>query len=134
MIEITLRLESHDLGKMRQACIKAWRADDGFDGEPPQDLAELIADVFDWNVSDTDGPLDCGVEQVSVDVVMKHSQDSDCTVDPATDLCVGCGVHHGEVCEHCGGRGFHRDDCSPPIARSETFKARERDWKQWASV
>ena len=55
---------------------------------------------------------------------MKHTQDSDCSVDPVTDLCTVCGVHHGEPCEHCGGRGFHR--VSPAGER-------EAAWREWAT-
>jgi hypothetical protein len=40
-----------------------------------------------------------------------HVDDSECTVDPDTLLCVHCGVEHGEPCSFCGGRGFHRDHC-----------------------
>lgn len=40
-----------------------------------------------------------------------HTQDEDCQVDPNTDLCVVCGVHHWDPCVTCGGRGFHREDC-----------------------
>jgi len=40
-----------------------------------------------------------------------HSQDSDCTLDPATDCCVECGVYHGDACPDCGERGFHTPDC-----------------------
>jgi hypothetical protein len=36
-----------------------------------------------------------------------HTKDEECDVDPATDLCRGCGVHHGEPCPVCAGRGFH---------------------------
>ena len=47
-----------------------------------------------------------------------HIQDDECTVDPATDLCVYCGVMHGEPCAFCGGRGFHRDDCGMEAAEA----------------
>ncbi len=40
-----------------------------------------------------------------------HTHDSQCTVDPDTACCEVCGVEHGEPCRHCGGSGFHRDDC-----------------------
>jgi len=42
---------------------------------------------------------------------MEHEKDSDCTIDPKTDLCVGFGVIHGDVCTDCGQRGYHRPDC-----------------------
>ena len=42
----------------------------------------------------------------------EHTQDEHCTVDPNTDCCSGCGVHHAEPCRVCGGRGFHRPNCS----------------------
>lgn len=40
-----------------------------------------------------------------------HTRDTDCTIDPRTDSCVVCGVHHGDACPLCGGRGFHTDTC-----------------------
>ena len=42
----------------------------------------------------------------------RHGSDADCDVDPETDACRQCGVHHGEACDSCGGRGFHEPDCS----------------------
>jgi len=39
-----------------------------------------------------------------------HVRDEDCTLD-ANDMCVVCGVWHGEPCFECGGRGFHRVGC-----------------------
>jgi hypothetical protein len=39
-----------------------------------------------------------------------HEKDSDCTVG-ADDMCTACGVHHGDPCGACGGRGFHAVDC-----------------------
>ena len=49
----------------------------------------------------------------------EHTKDSDCTVDPATNLCTGCGVEHGEPCFQCGGRGFHTNDCCESPANAE---------------
>lgn len=43
----------------------------------------------------------------------RHSQDSDCTLDPMTNCCRECCVFHGEPCEECRGRGFHRPGCLP---------------------
>ena len=40
-----------------------------------------------------------------------HTRDSDCTLDPLTDTCHDCGVHHGEPCPECEGRGFHAPKC-----------------------
>lgn len=40
-----------------------------------------------------------------------HFQDNQCTVDPETDLCKGCGVYHGYPCPWCSGRAFHRPNC-----------------------
>lgn len=40
-----------------------------------------------------------------------HTKDDDCDVDPATDLCRGCGVLHGAPCSKCGARGFHVRGC-----------------------
>jgi hypothetical protein len=41
-----------------------------------------------------------------------HEKDADCTVDPQTDCCSVCGVHHGDECPECNGRGFHVAGCS----------------------
>lgn len=40
-----------------------------------------------------------------------HRADSDCTVDPQTNLCTGCGVEHGDPCPGCTGRGYHAANC-----------------------
>jgi DNA-directed RNA polymerase subunit RPC12/RpoP len=40
-----------------------------------------------------------------------HEKDEDCDVDPSTDLCRACSVHHGAPCHLCGGRGFHKPVC-----------------------
>ncbi len=40
-----------------------------------------------------------------------HQKDSDCTVNPETLMCDGCGVDHSEECPDCGGRGFHQNEC-----------------------
>ena len=45
-----------------------------------------------------------------------HIDDSECTVDPDTLLCMYCGVDHSEQCIDCGRRGFHSDTC--PAMRS----------------
>ncbi len=45
-----------------------------------------------------------------------HSKDSDCTVDPKTECCTRCGVHHGEACPACAGRGFHNPGCPRSVA------------------
>lgn len=39
-----------------------------------------------------------------------HTDDAHCTVGP-DDFCTGCGVHHGDPCGVCGGRGFHAEGC-----------------------
>lgn len=41
----------------------------------------------------------------------QHTDDAHCTVGP-DDFCTGCGVHHGDPCGVCGGRGFHVEGCS----------------------
>lgn len=41
----------------------------------------------------------------------RHTTDADCSVDPATDVCTECGVHHGEPCRECGSAAFHEPDC-----------------------
>lgn len=43
---------------------------------------------------------------------MRHTQDSHCDVDEETDICHGCGVHHGDPCPDCGFRGFHHPACA----------------------
>lgn len=40
-----------------------------------------------------------------------HTKDEDCTLDE-NDTCIICGVAHGDPCPECGGRGFHRENCS----------------------
>ena len=40
-----------------------------------------------------------------------HNHDDDCILGP-DDCCTECGVYHGDPCDECGGRGFHRDGCS----------------------
>lgn len=46
-----------------------------------------------------------------------HTQDSDCTLDPATSCCRVCGVDHSATCIKCSGRGFHLPSC-PELADS----------------
>lgn len=41
---------------------------------------------------------------------VEHTKDADCTLDD-TDSCIVCGVHHGDPCPVCGGRGFHNEGC-----------------------
>jgi hypothetical protein len=43
--------------------------------------------------------------------VAVHLRDSDCTVDPATDLCTGCDVDHSGQCPGCLQRGYHTAAC-----------------------
>lgn len=57
------------------------------------------------------GQLASASDSVLTRLIKDHTKDEDCTPDPATDLCIGCGVHHGEPCAACGGKAFHRDDC-----------------------
>lgn len=40
-----------------------------------------------------------------------HCADADCDIDPRTDTCRICQVHHGEPCGYCGGRAFHTQTC-----------------------
>ena len=59
-----------------------------------------------------------------------HEQDCDCTVDPETNCCTVCGVEHSDPCDVCGGRGFHKFDCSKnetgrPTIDMETLKQAE---------
>ena len=51
------------------------------------------------------------VDRLLKETTVNHSQDSDCTVNPETNCCYGCGVEHGDPCPVCGGRGYHRADC-----------------------
>lgn len=39
-----------------------------------------------------------------------HSRDAHCRLGPE-GLCIVCGVHHGDPCPDCGGRGFHAEAC-----------------------
>lgn len=41
----------------------------------------------------------------------KHETDADCIVSPDTEMCVLCGVHHGDPCPTCNGKGFHAPQC-----------------------
>lgn len=59
---------------------------------------------------------------------MTHNKDTDCTVDPETDLCTGCGVEHGAPCYHCRARAFHLAGCIVRLARHEMrISERNRD-------
>ena len=51
-------------------------------------------------------------DRVTKDGSAEHTKDEDCDVDPETDCCRVCGVHHAEPCPECGGCGFHRGACS----------------------
>lgn len=52
-----------------------------------------------------------------------HDKDEDCDVDPATDLCRGCQVLHGDPCPACGGRGYHRPGCPESDATADDQRA-----------
>ena len=39
-----------------------------------------------------------------------HTRDEDCTLGE-DDVCVVCGVWHGDECRGCGKRGFHAKGC-----------------------
>jgi hypothetical protein len=43
----------------------------------------------------------------------KHTKDADCkgNINPATQMCNGCGVLHGDPCPTCKGKGFHTETC-----------------------
>lgn len=41
---------------------------------------------------------------------MAHERDEDCTLD-ANDVCIRCGLYHGDPCPLCEGRGFHKPGC-----------------------
>lgn len=49
----------------------------------------------------------------------EHERDEDCDVDQTTSTCRVCGVYHGDPCEKCSGRGFHRDNCPLSDATKE---------------
>jgi hypothetical protein len=55
---------------------------------------------------------------------MPHVFDFDCLVDDKTDCCVLCGVHHGDPCPACRGRGFHTMPCTVvrPFTRDEQLE------------
>jgi len=61
--------------------------------------------------SKTNFPVVAEAAAADVPVVAEHTQDSDCSVDPATDSCRGCGVDHSAKCYLCAGRGFHKPGC-----------------------
>ena len=48
---------------------------------------------------------------VSSVIPLPHTTDADCTVNPATGCCGGCGVEHSDACGSCGGRGYHNAGC-----------------------
>ena len=61
----------------------------------------------------------------------EHSIDAHCDVDPETDLCRICGVHHGDPCIDCDGRAFHLPNCDTLITCMEYEKAdREYDYQR----
>lgn len=43
---------------------------------------------------------------------LSHYTDTHCDVDSNTGLCRECGVHHGDKCDECKRRAYHRFDCS----------------------
>lgn len=56
---------------------------------------------------------------------LPHTKDEDCTLDPDAfaPTCGVCGVSHANMCESCGGAGYHKDGCikaDPPEV--------EEDW------
>ena len=44
-------------------------------------------------------------------MVMKHTKDSDCTIDPLDGSCVVCGVLGDEPCLVCDGVRYHVEGC-----------------------
>ena len=68
----------------------------------PASASQLITPAF------TAWVAKFGVEQRCV----THSRDEECTVGH-DGCCTVCGVSHTETCVACGGKGFHRDSCSP---------------------
>jgi hypothetical protein len=54
--------------------------------------------------------LHCDERQAATCKLRPHTRDEDCTLD-AHGSCIACGVYHGDRCDCCGGRGFHRDNC-----------------------
>lgn len=49
--------------------------------------------------------------QEALSPLLRHAKDEDCDVDEDTETCRGCGVRHGDPCDDCGGRGYHRLAC-----------------------
>lgn len=56
-----------------------------------------------------------------------HTKDSDCTIDPETDLCTGCGAKHGAPCYHCRAHAFHRPGCIVSLGRRHETRVSERN-------
>jgi len=50
----------------------------------------------------------------------EHTKDEQCIVSPATNLCLICGVEHGDECPRCGGKGFHAEDCPSNDAKIDS--------------
>lgn len=69
-----------------------------------------------------------------------HARDEDCIVDPITDTCRICGAYHGEPCDVCSGKGFHRPDCPVSDANHDnlplrvTYALREAEQAFWVTV
>ncbi len=53
-----------------------------------------------------------------------HERDTDCTLDPETNVCRECGVFHGDPCPRCSGRGFHEPGCPEFGTTDEVFTRR----------
>lgn len=51
-----------------------------------------------------------------------HTKPADCTVDPASHCCTGCGVDHTSPCVLCSQYGFHADTC-PYAGRAMSLTA-----------
>ena len=70
--------------------------------------------------------MDCGCYgRAHAGEPVNHQQDSDCDVDAYGD-CILCGVHHGDPCVECHGKGFHTADCFEQ-QRPQDYEEQEMD-------
>ncbi len=117
---------SHSVEQMREAVAAV-----AFDyGWKPEEIPEIgtYSDgeaYIDCRYNDNQRLIYAWLEKTYPYEVKRHTQDSDCTVDPETGLCTVCGVLHGEPCILCGGRGYHALDCAEldPIEVGEPANA-----------
>lgn len=58
------------------------------------------------------------ISKMAMEAPSTCTRDEDCLVEQG--ICIRCGVEHGEGCEVCGGRAYHRFGC---LASDETVAA-----------